>query len=507
MNRLRTIRLALTLCVAAAGVGDRGTASDAARADPHGRPNVLLIFTDDESYRTLSCYRAEGAWPWVRTPHIDRLAKEGVRFTDMYGAAWCTPSRACLLTGLLPHGIRGVHINSVLDGRIDPHVCRFWPAELRKGGYQTAMIGKWHVGHDAGHGRVWDHSVVWDQADIKGDWYNDQILSIDGAPKHVVPGYSTDVYTRFATDYIRQDHKQPWFLWLCYNAPHLPTTFAPRHRNTYANVDVPIPADIFGPRPDKPAYMHEYTQWKRGKGGNAAPLFQKQPLPQVVRDYNRLVCALDEGVGHVLEALEQTGQLERTLILFTSDQGFAWGEHGFAWKVGPYDACLRMPLLVRLPGRVAQGAVCRRPVTVVDLPPTILGATGTPLPWKMHGHDLEPLLKNPQADWDHPAVMENFRWDFGPQTDRGVTGDAYMGGIPWWIFLRNGRHKYVRTLVPDEIEELYDLVADPYELRNLAQEPGQRELLERFREQLRTELTRTQAGLVDHLPAPRGSTP
>ena len=192
MNRLRIIRIALMLSVAAASAGNHGAASDAARsdavrADPPRRPNVLLIFTDDESYRTLSCYRAEGAWPWVRTPHIDRLAKEGVRFTDMYGAAWCTPSRSCLLTGLLPHGIRGMHINAVLDGRYDPDVCRFWPTELRKGGYQTAMIGKWHVGHDSGHGRVWDHSVVWDQADIKGDWYNDQILSIDGAPNTSCP--------------------------------------------------------------------------------------------------------------------------------------------------------------------------------------------------------------------------------------------------------------------------------------------------------------------------------
>ena len=125
----------------------------------------------------------------------------------------------------------------------------------------------------------------------------------------------------------------------------------------------------------------------------------------------------------------------------------------------------------------------------------------------MHGHDLGPILKNPQAVWDHPAIMENFRWDFGAQTDRGVTGDAFMGGVPWWILPQNGRHKYIRTLVPDEIEELYDLAADPYELANVANEPGHRRVLEQFREQLRQELNRTKASLVDHLPAPRVSKP
>src|SRR5262249_942011 len=102
-------------------------------------PNVLFIYTDDQSYRTLGCYKEEGTWPWVQTPNIGRLAAEGVKFTYAYGAAWCTPSRACVLTGLLPHAIQGMNITAILKGSYDPRVCRFWPAELRKAGYHTAM--------------------------------------------------------------------------------------------------------------------------------------------------------------------------------------------------------------------------------------------------------------------------------------------------------------------------------------------------------------------------------
>lgn len=471
------------------------------------RPNVLFIYTDDQSQRTLGCYRDEGAWPWVRTPNIDRLAAEGVRFTTAYGASWCSPSRACVLTGLLPHGIQGMKLHerrrkgrewSVLGEGYDPAVTRFWPAELRKAGYQTAMIGKWHLGRNAGHGRVWDRSVVWDQNSAKGDWYNNPALAIDGAEPRVVPGYSTDVYTRFATAFVRGRHDKPWLLWLCYNAPHLPNNAHPRHLALYDDAPVPVPSDVFGPRPDKPAYMRERTMFQRAPDGS--PLYGQKPLPEMVRGYNRLVSAVDDGVGELLRALEETGQLDHTLVVFTSDQGFAWGEHGFAWKTGPYDACLRIPLIFRLPGKVASGAVCRQPASIVDLAPTLLGFAGVPLPWEMHGRDLQPLLRSPGASSNHPVLMEHFYSKFGAETDSGETGDDLAGGVPYWTFLRQGRFKYIRTLVPDEIEELYDLEADPRELTNLALDAKHRATLEDYRARLPLELRRTRAGCVNNLP-------
>ena len=479
-----------------------------ARGDDPGRarPNILFIFTDDQSHRSVSCYPE--AHRWVNTPNIDRLADEGVRFANAYAGTWCLPSRAMAMTGLQPHGIRGLEIQRNPISRYDPGVCRFWPAELRKAGYTTGFIGKWHLSPDAGHGRDWDHSVVWNHAVPRqaGGYYHNQKLNFDGGPFKAVGGYSTDNYTDYAVEFIKRGHERPWFLWLCYDGVHSPYIPAERHQNRYCN-DEPVPAskDIYPPRPTKPKYMYDYGVWEPDADGQ--PSYYGQPLEYWVHRYNRAVLAVDEGVGRVLGALTETGQLDNTLIAFTSDQGFAWGQHGFAWKVAPYDANLRAPLLVRMPGRVARNKVCVHPVGMLDLIPTFFAFAEVPLPWEMHGHDLSSILKNPDAPWPHPVLLEHFRWSFGPQTDGARTWDAYFHGVPWWLSLRQDRFKYIRTLVDDEIEELYDLEDDPEELHNLALDPKYRRELADFRRRLVEELRRTRAGLVDNLPEPKTASP
>jgi len=501
------IRLGVILCALFWAGGDRQPVAERARpgvqvADAD-LPNILFIFTDDQSHRSVGCY--EDAHPWVSTPNIDRLAAEGVRFRDAYVGTWCLPSRAMMLTGLHPHGIRGIEVERNPTSTYDPAVFRFWPEELRKAGYHTAMIGKWHLSPDAGHGRAWDHSVVWNHAVPKqaGGYYRHQKLNFDGGPYQAVGGYSTDNYTRYAVDYLRRDHQKPWFLWLCYDAVHTPYTAADRHEDCYrADEPVPTPKDIYPPRPTKPRYMHQYGVWKPGEKG--LPERRGKTLPEAVRQYNRAARALDEGVGKLLDTLEETGQLDNTLVVYTSDQGFAWGQHGFEWKVAPYDANLRAPFIVRMPGHVARGKVCRRPVCALDLVPTFFALAGVEPPWKMHGHDLRPLLENPEADWPYPVLMEQLGWAFGPETDGALTGKKALA-VPWYVFLRQGRYKYIRTLVEDEIEELYDLEADPEELENLARDPAFRQVLADFRTRLSAELRRTGARFADRLPEPRAA--
>jgi arylsulfatase A-like enzyme len=392
----------------------------------------------------------------------------------------------------------------------DPKVLTFWPSVFRKSGYFTGIIGKWHLGPDHGHGRDWDFSAVWDHTNHAcGDYFLNQKISFNGGLPQAVGGYSTDNYTQYAVDFIQErgrDKKNPWYLWLCYDAVHGPYRPADRHRGVYRPEDSPVPRpeDLYPPRPTKPNYMKNYGRWKANEAGE--PVSKGRTLSGCVQQYNRCILALDEGVGRVRQALEQTGQLDDTVVMLTSDQGFAWGQHGFEWKYAPYDANLRAPLLIRYPQLVPPATVCTHPVGGQDLIPTFFALAGIELPWKMHGRNLMPLLRQPdRKDWNEPVLMENTKFYYGDDTAAG-TGPGW-NGVPWWLFLREGKYKYVRTLVPGEIEELYDLESDPGELVNLALLPERQKTLVQYREKLLAELERTDAAMREHLPPVAGMKP
>ena len=484
------------------------------------RPNILLIYTDDHSHRTVSCY--DEAYPWVKTPNIDKLAKHGVRFRYAYIGTWCMPSRASILTGHHPYGVKSMKMVGEYPGSTyDPKACPFWPSIFRQLGYFCAMIGKWHTGVDSGYGRDWDFQMVWNRPKYPKNapnYYTDQLIEINGAKPKKVEGYSTDNYTKWAVEVIKgkhRDEKKPWFLWVNYGAVHGPFTPAKRHLRDYPNIKVPTPVDIYPPRAGKPAYMQKVNFWMKGKdgqpvmrGGGFKALtvdtsgIHGNTLSDWVRQYHQGVLAIDEGVGQLIEALRESGQLENTLIIFTSDQGFAWGQHGFRTKLAPYNANLRSPLIFSMPGTIPQGKVCQTPVGGVDIAPTIFSFAGHKLPWKMHGHDLKPLIMNPKAKWDHPVLLTLTGRKYGDDTNRVPTDPKVrdINGIPWWVFLVKGRYKYIRTLVKGEIEEIYDMKKDPDEQINLALKKNHADRLVQFRAAMIAELRRTNAGMVDNLP-------
>ena len=491
-------------------------------ADPAPRPNILFIYTDDQSHRTVGCYPE--AYDWVRTPNIDRLAKRGVRFTHAYIGSWCMPSRATMLTGHHQHGVESMRMAGTYPGsEYDPDKCPFWPKIFRAKGYVTAQIGKWHTGTDAGFGRDWDHQIVWNRPKFpqnSPNYYDRQLISRDGGPATMTRGYTTDLYTDWAIEFMEGKHRapgKPWYLWLCYGAVHGPFTPADRHLNDYPGVAIPTPKDIYPPRPGKPRYVRETAFWERGKDGQPVerharekpnrPVAMKdipgRPLVDWVRQYHQGVRAIDENVGRLMTTLEKSGQLKNTLVVFTSDQGFAWGQHGFKTKVAPYDATVRAPLIVSFPGQLPEGTVVRQPVSGVDLPPTFFSWAGMELPWKMHGRDLTPLLKDPAAQWPYSAMMVHTGKRYG--SDTAVVpkpGDPalYHGpGIPWYVMLAKDGFKYIRNLEEGEIEELYDLTADPEELENLALKPRHGARLKMFREETLKELRRTDAGFAGQL--------
>ena len=510
----------LVVCLLMVAVS-RSFAADQAKPK---RLNILLIYADDQSYKTVGCY--PGSFPWVKTPHIDQLASRGVRFAHCYIGSWCMPSRATMLTGRLPHGIESMRMEGKYpSATYDPKQTPFWPKVFREQGYHTAQIGKWHTGNDAGWGRDWDYQIVWNRPkhpENAGNYYEDQLLAFNGEERQT-PGYSTDNYTKWACEYIRganekgalRDKEKPWYLWLCYGGIHGPSHPAARHKGSYAGNEVKTPADIFGPRAGKPAYLDETQAWL--KGPNGEPVMGKsgekfgdesaknpQTHAAFVQQMNECARAVDDGVGAVLSALKESGQLENTLVIYTADQGFSMGEHGMRTKIAPYEANYRSPLIISQPGKIPEKQVCPHPVSGSDLIATFFARTGLQQPWEMHGRDLSPLLAEPERkDWNHPVLFEHLGEHFGSDTTKVLAAQpekATHNNVPWWLAIRHGTHKYIRNLKAGETEELYDLTTDPEELTNLIGEPKLQSRVQELRVMLAAELRRTEAGFVEHLP-------
>lgn len=487
-----------------------------AAAATSARPNVLYIFTDDQTVRSVGCY--PDAYPWVKTPNIDALAAKGVRFHHVYMAAYCVPSRVSFLTGNLPHAARGVFGGQVLgpdkltqEEKDHP----FWPRRLRDGGYRTGIIGKWHVNsRPPAVGVDWDTAIHWgSQNEGLGGYYNGQKVSINGAPPTDLGGYSVDRHTDLAVDFIKDKAQgsKPWLLWLCYCGVHKPIEPAERHQGRLADAGpVPVPASLTQ-REGKPAYIRDLPTPKWDK------------VEPQIRQYQECVMALDENVGRLMRTLEESGQMENTVVVFAADQGIAYGQHGLVGKKdAPYDAALRGPLIFRWPGHYAENQATDEPVNQTDVVRTLHEITGLePLP-TMDGMSLVPLLKEPRTarlpreamlmtnvqnhmGQDVPKMMERTR----RYIEKGGKGLEAMYD---WTMIRSGSHKYIAYAGTDREEELYDLEKDPEELQNLAGEPEQKLLLKKLRKEAATELRKTQSGFdgghfIDFFPILRRQEP
>ncbi len=468
------------------------------------RPNILFIYTDDHSYRTMGAYPQ--SYPWVRTPAMDKLAAEGVRFEYAYIGSWCMPSRATLLTGKHQFSVESMRMEGEYPGSTyDPEQTPFWPKVFRQEGYHTIQIGKWHTGTDTGYGRDWDYQIVWNRPahpETNQNYYYNQPITYQGGKTEMLERYSTDQYTDWAVDVINGEGRpaeKPWYLWLCYGASHSPFTPADRHMNDYAGIDFDTPKDVFAPRPGKPEWAQKISAWTVGPNGT--PFFQGRSITSWVQQYHQVVRGLDENIARVMEALDKSGQRDNTLVIFTSDQGLAWGQHGFrGTKIAAYDANIRSPMVISMPSRLPQGTVVDTPVAGVDIVPTIFSFAGLEHPWEFQGQDLTPLLKDPNAKWDRPAMLAATGRNYGSDTNVIPKGEGAMHGeVPWYVMIRHGDYKYVRPLI-DDLEELYDMKKDPDELDNLAVKPAFQAKLKEMREMAIAELRRNKAGFVDNMP-------
>jgi arylsulfatase A-like enzyme len=429
-----------------------------ARAEAPPRPNIIFILVDDIRWDAFSCM----GHPVAKTPHIDRIAKEGALFKNFFvSIPLCSPSRSSFLTGQYAHKT-GIINNG--DHAELSHALVTFPRLLHDSGYDSGYVGKWHMGNDATPRPGFDY---WVCLPGQGQYVNPK-LNVNGKFGEV-PGYVTDILNEHAVKFIRQEHKKPFVLYLAHKATHGPFTPAERHKNLYADAKFPITPNINDPLKDKPVLtrnveekkmIDEQTEVRQGHFREKAAIRQLQCL-----------AAIDEGVGDIFKALEETKQLDNTIIVFSSDNGFFWGEHGLADKRWAYEESIRDPLFIRYPKMIEPGATRDQLVLNIDIAPTFLELGGVTIPKNVQGHSLVPLFKNNKAEWRSSFLTEYFQ-------------EKAFQRTPTWQAVRTADWKYIHYTDIAGMDELYNLEDDPYEMKNLIHDPRGSKALEKLQNEL-----------------------
>ena len=462
-----SIMYVLMLCASASGMNGAE------------RPNILFIFTDDHASHAISAYGSV----INETPNIDRLANEGMRFDNCFcGNSICGPSRSTILTGLHTH-LSGVMTNGdVFDGSQVT-----FPKLLQKAGYQTAILGKWHLRSDPTGFDYW--KVLRGQ----GPYYNPELLTADGKEKHT--GYTTEILTDLALEWLGEGREadKPFLLMYQHKAPHRNWQPGPKQLALYDDVMIPEPPTLFddwegrttaakeqemtvahhlspfdlkleAPRDLTPeqlatwnaAYEPKNKAFREAKlEGDDLVRWQYQ---RYIKDYLRCIASVDDQIGRVLDYLDESGLSENTIVVYSSDQGFYLGDHGWYDKRWMYEESLRMPLIVRGPGATKAGSVDDHLVQNIDFAETFLEVAGAEIPGSMQGRSLVPLLRGEDpADWRDSIYYHYFEYP-RPHRVREHYG------------VRTQRYKLIHYYEIDEWE-LFDLARDPHELKSVHADP------------------------------------
>ena len=435
------------------------------------RPNILFIMSDDHGKQAIGSYGSV----INETPHMDRIADGGMRLDNCFCTnSICSPSRATILTGTYSH-VNGVLAFNPFDGRQIT-----FPKLLQAAGYQTAVIGKWHLGQ--GGVSAPQGFDYWNVLPGQGLYHNPEMIEL--GTRRVFEGYVTDLITDMSLEWLKnRDRSRPFCLLTHHKCPHRPWEPDAAHAEMYADYDIPVPAN----------FDDDYAQ--RASAAAAAKMRierdlterdLKEPPPpglsyeelkhwkyqRFIKDYLRVVASMDDGIGRMLDYLEAEGLDENTIVIYTSDQGFFLGEHGWFDKRFMYEESLRMPFLIRYPEEIEPDSSCDRIVLNVDFAPTFLDYVGLPVPARVQGRSIRPLLQGKiPADW---RTSMYYRY-WLHLSHHGVY--AHYG-------VRTEEHKliyyYAQALgTPGAIDEdespeweLFDLRHDPSEMRSVYGKPG-----------------------------------
>ena len=455
------------------------------------RPNVVFVLTDDQRWDQLGC---EGH-PFLKTPNCDRLAAEGARFANMFvTTSLCSPSRASFLSGLYAHS-HGV-VNNFTDYPVD---LPSFPRTLQAAGYETAYIGKWHMGEQSDEKRPgFDY---WITHKGQGDYYDTQ-FNINGR-RVVKKGYYTHRVTDMAVDWLEQKHDKPFLLILGHKAPHTPFTPEKKYRSIYDNIEIKYPDTAFALQ-GKPEWVRQRIDTWHGIYGPLYGFRKEFPdtslesvkhFAEFVRSYTASIKSVDDSVGRLYQTLKRIGRLDNTLFIFAGDNGMFLGEHGMTDKRTMHEPSIRVPLLVRFPKLVKPGTVIKHMALNIDVAPSVLDICSAPPLENIHGMSFKPLLEGKTGGWRKSWYYEyNYERQF-PYTPnvRGVRTDEWK-----YVHYPHGdggpdRHK----------AELYNLSKDPGETRNLIDDPAYAAKVAELKAELKRLMKEADA-LPDKMPIDQG---
>lgn len=471
------------------------------------RPNIIFIFTDDHALQAIGAYGSV----INTTPNIDRLADEGMVFRNAFCSnSICAPSRAVIQTG------KHSHLNGVLDNIdvFDSTQVTF-PKLLREGGYQTAMIGKWHlksepVGFD-----------YWKVLPGQGDYYNPDFRTPNGMER--IEGYVTDIVTDLSLEWLKngRDKSKPFMLMSQHKAPHRAWLPGPDHLTMYDDVEIAEPATLFDDYSNRAsgAKMQEMEidrhmrfswdlkvilddsdslgrqVWEQRKkrftpqqleAWNAAyepknkAFLEARPegkdlvrwkYQRYIKDYLRCIASVDDNIGRLLDYLDESGLAENTIVIYSSDQGFYLGEHGWFDKRWMYEESLHMPLIVKWPEATIPGSVNTDMVQNIDFAETFLEIAGLPIPGEMQGRSLVPILKGSTPDDWRKSIYYHYYEYPGAHMVQKHNG------------VRTDRYKLINYYELGE-KELFDLETDPDEMKSVYNDPKYAEIQTRLENEL-----------------------
>ena len=422
------------------------------------KPNFLFILVDDQPHDAVGFSER---YPFLKTPNIDKLASEGVNIKNFFVTqSICSPSRASFLTGTYPH-IHGVNQNNKF---VDPDWDTYAPysVHLQKNGYETAHIGKIHMAHKRGKKHIRPGFDYWFSFIGQGQYFDPRVN--DNGIETQEKGYITDILTKKTVDWLenKRNSNKPFSLNLWHKAVHEKHLPAPRHKDLFKNEKLPEPPhdthkETFKGKPEWQRRKTFGFKWKKGDIIPAELKEKKWPINKYKNmQLLRSLIAVDESLGKVIEALEKIGELENTVIIYSSDNGYFMGEHTFKDKRLAYENSIRVPMIIRYPRLIKESTEIDEQCLNIDLAPTILELAGIDKPNYMQGESMLDIITGKKnSKWRKSILFEYY------------VDDAWPYAGPDQLAVRTNQFKLVDNFLENDIDELYDLINDPGEMNNL----------------------------------------